>query len=104
MTTPRSRNLPGKPRSESAQKPQDRVTSLASRAILRTVIALGLPATLIAVWWFGSAGSTDFYRPALSRILLAFRETWFGPRLLDDVLPSVARLFAGYALALVLGV
>ncbi|WP_117212037.1 ABC transporter permease [Allorhizocola rhizosphaerae] len=70
----------------------------------RIAIALGLPVVLVAVWWFASAGSTDFYRPALSRILLAFRETWFGPRLFDDALPSVGRLFAGYALALVLGV
>jgi ABC-type nitrate/sulfonate/bicarbonate transport system permease component len=34
----------------------------------------------------------------------AFRETWFGPRLADEVLPSLARLAVGYALALILGV
>ncbi len=70
----------------------------------RIVVALGLPVTLVAVWWFASKGSTDFYRPSLEKIVLAFRETWFGPRLVDDVLPSVVRLCAGYTLALVLGV
>src|SRR5262249_57780844 len=51
-----------------------------------------------------SAGSTDFYRPPLARILVAFRDTWFGRRLLDDVAPSLARLAVGYTLALVAGV
>lgn len=70
----------------------------------RVGLALGLPVVLVAVWWLTSAGSTDVYFPPLAEILAAFRETWFGPRLLDDVLPSVVRLFLGYALALVLGI
>jgi ABC-type nitrate/sulfonate/bicarbonate transport system permease component len=70
----------------------------------RTALVLGLPVVLVLVWWFGSAGSTDFYRPPLRRILTAFRETWFGPRITDDVLPSLARIGVGYATALVLGV
>jgi ABC-type nitrate/sulfonate/bicarbonate transport system permease component len=72
--------------------------------IRRAVVAAGLPALLLAAWWVASAGSTDFYRPPLSRILVAFQDTWFGRRLLDDVAPSLARLAAGYALALILGV
>lgn len=73
--------------------------------VLRRVgLALGLPVILVTAWWFVSAGSTDFYRPPLSRILVAFRETWFGQRLVDDVLPSVARLGFGYAVALLLGI
>jgi ABC-type nitrate/sulfonate/bicarbonate transport system permease component len=67
-------------------------------------LALGLPIALLAAWWFASADSTDFYRPPLSKILVAFRETWFGPRLLDDVLPSVLRLAAGYGAAVLAGV
>ncbi len=70
----------------------------------RVALALGLPAVLVAAWWYASAGSTDFYRPPLQRILVAFTETWLGQRILDDVLPSLARLAAGYATALVLGV
>ncbi len=73
--------------------------------VLRQVgLAIGLPVVLVVAWWFASAGSTDFYFPPLRRILAAFPETWFGPRMVDDVLPSLARLGIGYAAALVLGI
>jgi ABC-type nitrate/sulfonate/bicarbonate transport system permease component len=72
--------------------------------VKRTGLVLGLPIVLLAVWWFGSAGSTDFYRPPLRRILVAFRDTWFGRRIVDDVLPSLARLAVGYSAAFVVGV
>jgi ABC-type nitrate/sulfonate/bicarbonate transport system permease component len=72
--------------------------------IRRATTLLALPVVLFAVWWFASAGSTDFYRPPLSRILVAFKETWFSRRLLDDVAPSLARLAVGYAAALLVGV
>jgi ABC-type nitrate/sulfonate/bicarbonate transport system permease component len=70
----------------------------------RATTVLGLPAVLFAAWWIASAGSTDFYRPPLSRILVAFADTWFGRRLLDDVVPSLARLAVGYTVALVAGI
>lgn len=74
-------------------------------AALRKVgIWVGLPIVLVAVWWFASAGSTDFYRPSLERIMHAFVETWIGPRLIDEVLPSLLRLAAGYVIALILGI
>ena len=68
------------------------------------LLALGLPVVLVAVWWFASAGSTDFYFPPLSKIVEVFPETWFGPRLVDDVLPSLARLAIGYLAALGVGI
>ncbi|GAB3448063.1 ABC transporter permease [Actinophytocola sediminis] len=70
----------------------------------RVGYALALPVLLVAGWWFASAGSTDFYFPPLSRIVEVFPQTWFSARLVDDVLPSLARLGIGYAAALVLGV
>jgi ABC-type nitrate/sulfonate/bicarbonate transport system permease component len=72
--------------------------------VRRAVLALGLPVLLFAGWWLGSAGSTDFYRPPLSRILSAFAATWTWDRVRVDVLPSLARLAVGYALALLVGV
>jgi ABC-type nitrate/sulfonate/bicarbonate transport system permease component len=74
------------------------------RILQRALLALGLPVVLVAIWWFVSAGSTDFYFPPLSRIVEVFPDTWFGPRLVDDVLPSLARLAIGYLAALVLGI
>lgn len=73
--------------------------------LLRKVgLAIGLPVVLVVVWWFASAGSTDFYFPPLSRIVAVFPDTWFGPRLVDDVLPSLLRLVVGYVAALVIGI
>jgi ABC-type nitrate/sulfonate/bicarbonate transport system permease component len=70
----------------------------------RVVTILGLPVALVTLWWFASAGSTDFFRPSLQRIMQAFVETWFGPRIYEQVLPSLIRFALGYAIALVLGV
>jgi ABC-type nitrate/sulfonate/bicarbonate transport system permease component len=70
----------------------------------RALLAAGLPVLLVALWWVLSAGSTDFYRPALSSILAAFADVWTWERIRADVLPSLARLAAGYALALAAGV
>jgi ABC-type nitrate/sulfonate/bicarbonate transport system permease component len=67
-------------------------------------LAIGLPVVLIVIWWFASAGSKDFYFPPLQKIVQVFPETWFGPRMVDDVLPSLGRLAVGYAAALLLGV
>ena len=74
------------------------------RVLKQAGMMLGLPVVLVAAWWFASAGSTDFYFPPLEKILAVFPETWFGSRMFDDVLPSLARLGIGYAAALVLGI
>jgi ABC-type nitrate/sulfonate/bicarbonate transport system permease component len=73
--------------------------------VLRKIgLAIGLPVVLVVIWWFASAGSKDFYFPPLSKILAAFPDTWFGPRMVDDVLPSLLRLAIGFAGALVIGI
>jgi ABC-type nitrate/sulfonate/bicarbonate transport system permease component len=72
--------------------------------VRRVLLALGLPVLLVAVWWLVSAGSTDFYRPALSSILAAFADTWTLDRVRADVLPSLGRLASGFVLALAGGV
>jgi ABC-type nitrate/sulfonate/bicarbonate transport system permease component len=73
-------------------------------AVRRTVLLLAMPVVLVAAWWVVTAGSTDFFWPPLSKILGTFDDTWLHGRLTTDVLPSLARLLAGYLLALVLGV
>jgi ABC-type nitrate/sulfonate/bicarbonate transport system permease component len=70
----------------------------------RAVLALGLPALLFALWWVLSAGSKSIYLPPLRDILSTFGEVWFSARLVDDVLPSLARLSIGYLLAAVVGI
>jgi ABC-type nitrate/sulfonate/bicarbonate transport system permease component len=74
-------------------------------AVLRRLaFALALPAVLFALWWWLSADSESFYFPPLSEILAALVDEWLGPRLLDDVVPSLLRLLAGFALAAVVAV
>jgi ABC-type nitrate/sulfonate/bicarbonate transport system permease component len=43
-----------------------------------------------------SEGSTDFFFPPLSEIVDSLVNEWFGPRLVDDLMPSVLRLTAGF--------
>ncbi|MFD0251291.1 ABC transporter permease [Streptomyces sp. NPDC127113] len=74
------------------------------RVLSRLVLALALPLVLVAVWWVSSAGSQDVYWPPLRTVLESFPEVWTGERWRGDVLPSVLRLAAGYALAAVVGV
>ena len=73
-------------------------------ALLRMLLALGLPVVLATVWWFASAGSTDVYWPPLRTILETGREVWTAERITTDVVPSVTRLLAGFTAAGVLGV
>ncbi|MGW0610888.1 ABC transporter permease [Streptomyces sp. NPDC002788] len=85
--------------------PPGRATSRAwGRALLRLVLAVALPALLMAVWWVASAGSTNVYWPPLRTILGTFPDVWTGERLRSDVGPSVLRLAAGYTAAGVAGV
>ncbi|MEV7084967.1 ABC transporter permease subunit [Streptomyces sp. NPDC093085] len=70
----------------------------------RLAFAVALPALLVAGWWIVSDSSTSVYSPPLRTVVAAFGEVWTGSRIADDVLPSVARLLAGYALAAAVGV
>ncbi|XVV16264.1 ABC transporter permease [Actinoplanes sp. CA-131856] len=70
----------------------------------RVLLALALPVALVAVWWVASAGSTSFFWPPLRTIVEAFPQTWTADPLVNDVLPSLARLAIGYLAAVVAGV
>ncbi|MBT3154317.1 ABC transporter permease subunit [Streptomyces sp. CHD11] len=74
------------------------------RLLLRLLSVCALPVALVAAWWVSSAGSEDVYWPPLETILEAFPRVWTVERWRGDVLPSVLRLAAGYALAAVAGV
>jgi ABC-type nitrate/sulfonate/bicarbonate transport system permease component len=90
----------------AANEPAGRIpgAAVAVRVAYRGTLLLGLPVVLVLVWWFVSDGSTNFYVPSLRNILTAFGDTWFGPRLGTEVLPSVVRLLLGYLIALAVGI
>ncbi|GAA3388017.1 ABC transporter permease [Cryptosporangium minutisporangium] len=63
-----------------------------------------LPVILIGVWWAASAGGQNFYLPTPDAVVRAFGPTWTPATLRADVLPSVVRLLAGFAIAGLVGV
>lgn len=63
-----------------------------------------LPALLVALWWWVSAGSKSFYFPPLSEILAAlWHDLVYGP-LAGYLATSLGNLALGLAIAIVLGV
>ncbi len=66
--------------------------------------AIGLPVILVALWWIGTIVSPNFFVPTPPELIVTFVETWFGPRLWVDVLPSIGRFLAGVSIAIVLGI
>jgi len=75
-----------------------------TRIVGRVGLALALPVVLLVIWWFASAGSTNFYKPPLESIVKVFPDTWTVDRLRSDVVPSLIRLFIGYGLAVLIGI
>ena len=74
------------------------------RALIRLLFVVALPAVLVALWWLASDGSTNVFWPPLRTIIKTFPDVWTADRLRTDVLPSMLRLAAGYAMAAVVGV
>jgi ABC-type nitrate/sulfonate/bicarbonate transport system permease component len=66
--------------------------------------AIGLPLVLLALWALSALVSPNRYFPAPWRIAQAFVDTWLNDSLFVDVLPSIGRLLAGLALAILIGV
>jgi ABC-type nitrate/sulfonate/bicarbonate transport system permease component len=74
------------------------------RQLARLAERLLLPLVLVAAWWLISAGSKSPFFPPLAEILAQFPQTWFGDRVLSDVLPSLGRLGVGLLLAAIVGI
>lgn len=75
-----------------------------TRMVRYAALELWLPAVVVIVWFFASANSTSVFFPPLSKILVAFGETWFGEGFARDIVPSLSNLFAGLGIALILGI
>ena len=66
--------------------------------------AIGLPAILVLFWAVATAGEANFFVPTPGTLLATFAETWFGDRILSDVLPSIGRLIVGVSAAIIIGI
>jgi ABC-type nitrate/sulfonate/bicarbonate transport system permease component len=73
------------------------------RAVFVAVEVL-VPVLAVAVWWWTSSASTSPYFPPLADVLQAFRSTWLFSHVPTDVVPSLARMAAGYSISVVAGI
>jgi len=73
------------------------------RLLRKLLLTLSVPVVLIVTWQVVTTQLAHFYWPSPAAIAAAFPETWFGERLLDDVVPSLGRLILGYSISVVLG-
>lgn len=63
-----------------------------------------VPIVILVTWGVWSARAESFFFPPLTEILRSFRENWLFARVVPDVLPSLERMAAGYALAVTFGI
>ena len=71
---------------------------------LGAVLEVLVPLALLALWGIWSAQTDTYYYPPLTDILQTFSDTWVFERFGSDVVPSLLRLSAGYAIAVVVAV
>jgi ABC-type nitrate/sulfonate/bicarbonate transport system permease component len=74
------------------------------RRYLATTLEIAVPIALLVLWGVWSASGDTFYFPPLTDILQKFQELWLFDRVGSDVVPSLERLFLGYAIACVVAV
>lgn len=75
-----------------------------SAGVNGTLISLLLPVVIVVGWWLISANSTSPFFPPLQKILETFAQTWLSERVMSDIVPSLVRMFVGFAIAVVVGV
>ena len=78
--------------------------SARDRRLLGIGLEVTVPLLLLVLWWVTSAGSQTYYFPPLKDILITFNDTWIFERVGSDVVPSLERMFAGFAIAVVVAV
>jgi ABC-type nitrate/sulfonate/bicarbonate transport system permease component len=74
------------------------------RRVRLVLLELAVPAAVVVAWWVWSANADSFYFPALAEILRTFADTWVFERVGSDVVPSLARLGAGFGIAVAVSV
>jgi ABC-type nitrate/sulfonate/bicarbonate transport system permease component len=70
----------------------------------RLAVELGTSALIVAALWLWTDSATSYYYPPLGDVLTAFKDTWLFDRFGADVVPSLLRLAAGFAIATTAGI
>src|ERR1700716_1930853 len=77
---------------------------MAHRRVVSVTLEILVPVLAVAAWWWTSNNSTSPYFPPLGDIVQAFRNTWLFAHVPTDAAPSLARMGAGYGIAIVVGI
>jgi len=67
-------------------------------------LEVGATAALVALLWLWTDANESYAVAPLGDILATFRETWLFAHVGSDVVPSLLRMFAGYGLAVAIGI
>ena len=79
------------------------MTRLGQSGARRVLWELWLPVTLVVVLWFTTSLDPSVYLPSLPTITERLVELWTPEKVMAEVVPSLLRLVAGFALAVLLG-
>jgi sulfonate transport system permease protein len=75
-----------------------------NRTARNSLLGVGTPVVLLALWWVLSDQSTNAFFPPLRIILERFQQLWMFQHFQSDILLSLGNLFTGFAIAAVLGI
>lgn len=73
-------------------------------SVSRLIWLWWLPVSLVAVWWFGSAGTNSFFFPPLNRIVSVTWRDLASGELLGHMRVSLLNMVAGLGISAVIGV
>ena len=87
----------------SAPAPRRRRSPLA-RGATSLAFGIGVPVLLIVIWLIWARVSPQPFFPSPVAIFEAFLDTWVGPAMMNDVVPSLTRLAVAIVLAISIGI
>lgn len=70
----------------------------------RLVLQVVGPLALVTLWWWTSKDSTSYLYPPLPDVIESLQDDWLFEQVPTDLLPSMGRFGAGYALTVVVGI
>lgn len=99
-TRPSSTSVEAEP---SAPAPRRRNGPRATPRAVLIAVEVGATALILAGVWAYTASAHSFYITPLPKIVSTFRSVWLFAHFTSDFLPSLARLLAGFAIAVLVG-
>lgn len=90
--------------SPAEQSSAGRRRSPLTRGVVALLYAVGVPVLLIVAWLIWAGVNPQVFFPSPVAIFEAFVDTWIGPAMMNDVVPSLTRLALAIVLSIVIGI